>query len=343
VLEATAHTVMTFLRPELLWLEMLPLLLLAAYVMSCRRRRAIEPSLALLRARIGAGSWRRHVSPLLLLAACAAAFFTVAGPLLTLNLASEQRTLILAMDASGSMEARDIAPTRMQASQAAAKALVRQLPRNVRVGIVSYADSPQLVQPPTLQHDEVLKAIDRLRAAGGTAIGDAMLLALAAIFPPDKGGGADAASTAAPVNGANAKAAAPVEPGSYRSAAIVLLTDGQNSVGSDPLQAAQAVARRGVKMFTVGFGTQDGVLTTENASIMVRLDQETLQKIAAATHGAYFGASSGLQLQQIYAGLQSRLEVGRHETEVTAFVAAAAALLAVLGAGLSLCWFGRIA
>jgi Ca-activated chloride channel family protein len=253
-------------------------------------------------------------------------------------LASEQQTIILALDASGSMEARDIEPNRLQASQAAAKALVQVLPRLVRVGVVSYADSPQLVQPPTLHRDDVLAAIERVRLAGGTAIGDAMVLSLATLLPGERV--IEAGAPAAFGRGARE----PVRPGSYRSAAIVLLTDGQNSSGMSPLEAARIVAGHGVKVYAVGFGTREGVLVgPENTAVQVGLDEDTLRGIAEATGGEYFRAGSAMELRRVYAGLESRLVVGREDTEVTALFAAAAALLIVLGAGLSLCWFGRIA
>ena len=332
---------MSFLRPFLLWFGLLPVLLLLGYALLQRRRRVVDPRRALLRrAGMPAAGWRRHLSPLLLLVASGVLIVAMAGPTITLTLASEQQTLILALDASGSMEARDIAPTRLQASQAAARALVQALPRLVRVGVVSYADSPQLVQPPTLHRDDVLAAIDRVRVAGGTAIGDALVLSLAALFP-----GEHVIEAGAPAAyGRGAKERAPARPGSYRSAAIVLLTDGQNGSGMNPLEAARIVAGRGVKVYAVGFGTRDGVLVgPENISVPVSLDEETLQGIADATGGEYFRATSGMELRNIYAGLQSRLVVGREDMEVTALFAAAAALLIVLGAGLSLSWFGRIA
>ena len=330
---------MSFLRPFLLWFGLLPVVLLIGYALLQRRRRVATAQRALLqRAGAAAAGWQHHLAPALLLVASSLLVVAMAGPTITLTFASEQKTIILTLDASGSMEARDIAPNRLQASQAAAKALVRALPRLVRVGVVSYADGAQLVQPPTLQRDDVLAAIERIRVAGGTAIGDAMVLSLAALFPGERL--TEAGAAAGFGRGANG----PAQPGSYRSAAIVLLTDGQNSSGMNPLEAARIVAGHGVKVYAVGFGTRDGVLVgPENTAVQVSLDEDTLRGIAQATGGEYFRAGSAMELHRVYAGLESRLVVGREETEVTALFAAAAALLIVLGAGLSLCWFGRIA
>ena len=338
---------MTFLRPELLWLGLFLPLLPMAYALLLRRRRraAAQHPLWLGRQGAGAREWQRHVSPGLLLTATGVLLVATAGPRVTLRLATEQRTIILAMDVSASMQARDIAPTRLGASQAAAKALALQLPSNVRIGVVVYADDAHLVQPPTLDRREVVEAIDRMSVQGGTAIGDGMVLALSALFP-GHGIGLTEAGAQPPASRPTTGVAAftPVAPGSYRSAAIVLLTDGNNSAGTDPLDAARMVAARGVKVFTIGFGTASGTLAgPENSSVLVRVDEDTLKKIAQTTGGEYFRAASAAELTRIYRGLESRFEINERETEVTALFAAAGAFLSLLAAGLSLFWFGRIA
>jgi Ca-activated chloride channel family protein len=297
--------------------------------------------------------WRRHLAPALLLGALTMLIIAAARPSATLVLPSQQQTIILAVDVSGSMQAPDVAPNRISASQAAAKAFAARLPRNVRIGVVAYADSAQLVQPPTTQRDAVLTAIDRFQLQQGTAIGSGILVALGAIFPDqdidpyDTGARAHkpprplvpkraAKADPAPVN--------PVPPGSYSSAVIVLLTDGQNTIGPDPMDAAQMAASRGVKVFTVGFGTKDGeIVGFEGFSILVRLDEDTLQKIAELTRAEYFHAGSGAELDRVYDGLQSRLVLEKKETEVTSLFAAAGALLLMLSAALSVWWFGKVA
>src|SRR5205085_5438456 len=232
---------------------------------------------------------RRHVAPALLLASLAFLILAAARPSATLVLPSQQQTIILAMDVSGSMQAPDVAPNRISASQAAAKAFAARLSRNVRVGVVAYADSAQLVQPPTKQREEVLAAIDRFQLQQGTAIGSGILLSLSAIFPDQEidpyESGPRAHRSAHALQGkrtpkSDTAAPKPVPPGSYASAVIVLLTDGQNTIGPDPIDAAQMAASRGVKVFTVGFGTKDGeIVGFEGFSILVRLDEDTLQKI----------------------------------------------------------------
>jgi Ca-activated chloride channel family protein len=296
--------------------------------------------------------WKRRLPAAVLLAALAVLIAAAARPHATVMLPSQQQTVILTMDVSGSMQAPDVAPNRISASQAAAKAFASRLPRNVRVGVVAYADSAQLVQQPTTHRDDVMTAIDRFQLQQGTAIGSGILVALNAIFPDqdidpyDTGARAHKPARALGAKKAQPEAAAPkpVPPGSYSSAVIVLLTDGQNTIGPDPLDAAQLAASRGVKVFTVGFGTKDGeIVGFEGFSILVRLDEDTLQKIAEMTRAEYFHAGSGAELDRVYEGLQSKLVLERQDTEVTSLFAAAGALLLVVAAALSAWWTGRIA
>ena len=135
----------------------------------------------------------------------------------------------------------------------------------------------------------------------------------------------------------------PVAPGSYASAAIIMLTDGQRTTGVDPLEAAKLAADRGIRVYTVGIGTVDGeTIGFEGWSMRVRLDEETLKAIAAKTSADYFYAGTATDLKKVYETLSSRLTVEKKETEISALFAMAAAALALLSAGLSLLWFNRI-
>ena len=153
-----------------------------------------------------------------------------------------------------------------------------------------------------------------------------------------------AAKDAARDPGAGSKdIAKPVPPGSYTAAAIILLTDGQTTTGPDPLEAAQMAADRGVRVYTVGIGTTAGeVINVEGWSMRVRLDEEALKAIATLTRSEYFHAGSETELQKIYKNLNTKLFFERKETEITALFAAAAAVLALVSAALSLLWFNRI-
>lgn len=343
---------MHFLWGEALWaLALLPLLV-AVYLWLLRRRRQAVltvPQLALLRAAAqGQRHWRRHLPPALLLLALACLIVASARPVARLQLPSRQQTLLLAMDVSGSMRATDVQPNRLVAAQAAAKAFVLGLPREVRVGVISFAGTAAVVQAPTPNRDEVLAAIDRFQLQRGTAIGSGLVLSLATIFPE---AGIDLSQITGqqrmpedtPADQARKPPPAPVAPGSYDSAAVILLTDGQRTTGPDPLEAAQMAAERGVRVYTVGIGTREGeVIGFEGWSMRVKLDEDTLKQIATTTRGQYFYAGTAEDLKQVYQGLSSRLVVETRETEVSALAAALGALLTLLAAGLSLWWFGRI-
>ena len=333
---------MRFIQPELLLLELLlPLLFLVLpRARQQREAAALRHTRLLQQLRGSRPGWQRLAPFGLMLVALGAGVAGTARPTIPLWLLSGERTLVLAMDASGSMSAQDVEPDRLSASKQSARALVDALPPNVRVAVVAYADEARLVQPPTLKRADVFAAIDAIRADGGTAIGEAILVALEAALPPTR------PRTGADAVGESASSPAPreIEPGSYRSAAIAVLTDGRNSVGRDPLEAARRAARSGVKVYTVGFGTPEGVLHggPEATSVPVGLDEPSLQAIARITDADYFCATSGAELARVFEGLQARLGLSRQELEVTAVFALLAAILTALGAGLSLAWHGRI-
>ncbi len=350
----------SFLWPEMLWLlALLPLLvLLYVWVLRRRRRAALRyASLSLVREAMGnATNWRRHVPPVLLLLAFVAMLLAAARPMASVMLPSTQQTIILAMDVSGSMRATDVEPNRLVASQNAAKAFIKELPRHVKVGIVAFAGSAQVVQPVTLSREDLNTAIDKFQLQRATAIGSAIVVALSEIFP----GEIDLASVTwdrrtnpfahqgrpidqqAPTQGEK-KPFEPVPPGSYGSAAVILLTDGQRTTGVDTLEAAQMAADRGVRVYTVGVGTVDGeVIGFEGWSMRVRLDEDTLKEVARTTKGEYFYAGTAETLKQVYESLSARLTVEKRETEVTALLALLAAMLVLLSAGLSLFWFNRV-
>lgn len=349
----------TFLWPQFLWLLLALPLLLLGYLWLLRRRQQTAlrfASLSIVREAMGKGpGWRRHVPPVLLWLALAAMLLASARPMASIVLPSQQQTIILAMDVSGSMRATDVEPNRLEAAQAAAKAFLAELPRHVRVGIVAFAGTAQVVQPITLSRDDLVAAIDKFQLQRATAIGSAIVVALGELFP---GQGLDLASLThgrtsdpfAPQGRSLDQArkdpqppAAPVPPGSYTSASIILLTDGQRTTGVDTAEAAQLAADRGVRVYTVGIGTVDGeVIGFEGWSMRVRLDEDTLKSVARTTKGEYFYAGTADNLKQVYESLSTRLTVEKKETEISALLALLASVLALLSAGLSLFWFNRV-
>jgi len=345
----------SFQWPLALWALLALPLLVALYFWLLRHRRKTTlrlSSLTVARAALGAGpGWRRHVPPALLLIALTLLALATARPTMKLLLPQSERTVILAIDVSLSMRAEDIKPNRLVAAQEAAKAFVQSVPRDVKVGIVAFAGTAALVQPPTTNRDDLIAAIDRLQLQRATATGSAIIVALATLFPAEgidttaAGGRASPYAPFAPLGGDGAPPRpTPVEPGSYKSAAIIMLTDGQRTTGPDPLQAAAMAADHGVRIYAVGLGTKEGaVIGFDGWSMRVRLDEATLKDIAAFTQGQYFFAGTADDLKKVYGTLSGKLVVERQTTELSAVFAALAALLTVLAAGLSLWWFGRVA
>jgi Ca-activated chloride channel family protein len=352
---------MTFLWPEMLpWLLVVPVLV-AGYVWLLRRRRrdAVRyASLGLIKEALGPSrQLRRHVPPLLLLLALTAAIFAISRPSAVITLPSQVQTIVLAMDVSLSMGAKDVDPNRLTAAQAAAKTFVDEHPPNARIAIVAFGATASLVQTPTQNHEDLVAAIDRFQLQRGTATGSALYVALATLFPDAgidleslvfKGGlssrSASPAARANPPAKDDAKDRKPVAPGSYTSGVIILLSDGRRTTGPDPLEAARMAADRGVRVFTVGFGTVEGAaIGFEGWSVYVRLDEETLRAIADITRGEYFHAGTAADLRKVYETLNARLVLEKKDTEITFLFAALAALLLVVASLLSVVWSNRLA
>ena len=346
---------MTFFWPNLLWLLLFVPLLIGVYIWLMKRKKKLAlryASLSIVREAMGTGpNFRHHIPPLLFLLSIAAMLLASARPFAVISLPSTQETIILAMDVSGSMRATDVLPNRMVAAQNAAKAFLADLPKGVKVGIVAFAGSATVAQIPTLNREDLVSAIDRFQMQRATAIGNAIVMSLATIFPD---AGIDLASMAygrertrgvsidQPVKDEK-KPFVPVAPGSYTSGAIILLTDGQRTTGVDSLEAAKMAADRGVRVYTVGVGTVTGeTIGFEGWSMRVKLDEETLKAIAAKTQADYFYAGTAADLKKVYETLSSRLTVEKKETEISGLLALAAAVLAVISASLSMLWFNRI-
>ena len=345
---------MNFLWPQFLWLLLALPALVLLYVWLIRRKKKLAlryASLSIVREAMGAGQTvRRHIPPFLFLLALTAMLIAAARPMAVVVLPSNQQTIILAMDVSGSMRAADVQPNRLVAAQEAAKSFLKELPRTVKVGIVAFAGSAQVAQLPTTNRDDLVTAIDSFQLQRATATGNAIVVSLATLFPDagidisdfapksrQTGVAIDRAGKPPP------KEFTPVAPGSYTSAAIIMLTDGQRTTGVDPLDAAKVAAERGVRVYTVGIGTVDGeTIGFEGWSMRVRLDEETLKAIANKTSAEYFYAGTANDLKKVYNTLSSRLTVEKKETEISALFAMGAAALALLSAGLSLLWFNRI-
>jgi Ca-activated chloride channel family protein len=361
---------MTFLWPRMLWLLVVVAALALGYVLSQRRRQRYAlrfASLSSVKEAMGKGpGFRRHIPPILFLAAMTVIVVAVARPTAVVTLPSQRATIILTIDVSGSMRADDVAPSRLAAAQAAAAAFVQKQPKNQRIGVVTFAESAAVVQAPTTDHDAVLAAISRLRTFRGTAIGRGILVSLDAILEeygddpisldrdPGFGSSRDLGSRSlgfgqdrdrgfGSFGQSEPEMQLPGDVETYPTAIMVLMSDGQSNTGPDPIEAVEQAALRGIRVFTVGLGNPDGtVLRIFSRSIRVRLDEETLKRIAEKTGATYFRAESDANLRTIYENLGTRLVFEPQRTEITAFFVAFAAMLLMAAGGFSLLWFSRL-
>lgn len=321
---------MTFAFPiALAALALVPILLVAYAVVQRRRvkyalRFTNLPMLANVVDR--APRWRRHVPPLLVLTALAALIVGVARPQVAVAVPREEGTVILAIDRSGSMLATDVSPTRMAAARAAAATFVKGLPKNFKVGLVSFSDQADVVLPPTANHDQAVKALTTLEADNGTALGDAITR-----------------SVKVGLTSLNAKAASNGTP-----LVVLLLSDGANTTGdATPLEAAAQAAKAKVPVYTVALGTDAGTITTTSADGESRIyrvppDPTTLAAVAERTGGRFFEAADASSLRSVYNRIGSQVGTEIEQRELTAVLTGAGAFLVLAGSALSLAWFHRI-
>jgi Ca-activated chloride channel homolog len=346
---------MYFLAPEFLWLLSIVPSLLLLYLWLMRREKKLAQhgaNLVAVRQAMAAGlTWRRHLPPALFLVAIGLALLAASRPLASIKLLTSSATIMLAMDVSLSMRATDIQPNRLVASQEAAKAFLEELPRDIRVGIVTFAGTAQLVQAPTLNRESLVAAIDRFQMQRGTAVGSAVVVSLATLFPEegiDLGemtfGKATQGKSLDDKAKPGKKEVTPVAPGSYESAAIILLTDGRRTTGVDTEEASKMAADRGVRVYAVGLGTVDGAVPAYDSwtAVYMKLDEPSLRAVAEKTLGEYFYAGDAEALKKVYAKLSTRIQAEKKETELSALLALMAAGLSIAAAALSLLWFGRI-
>jgi Ca-activated chloride channel family protein len=334
---------MSFIWPTGLFSLLLIPLLMAGYVHVQQRRRALAARYGTLGVVQESGGRRlgrwRHLPPVLLLCGLALLLLALARPQAVVRLPREEGSVILAFDVSGSMAATDLAPTRLEAAKAAARAFVAQQPRSVLIGVVSFSESGFGVQLPTSDQEMILAAIERLSPQLGTSLGNGIYTALNTLAAeedrtPRIYSNATPAPTPSPT---------PVQRGTYGPAVIVLLTDGENTIDPDPLAAAQAAADRGVRIYTVGIGSPEGaILDIEGFKVHTQLDAGILEQISELTGGAYYNAETEEQLRTIYENLNPQWVVKPKKMELTSIFAGASILVLLSGAAFSLLWFGRV-
>jgi Ca-activated chloride channel homolog len=335
--------------PGFLWALLLVPAAVAAYLLGQRRRTryAVRFTNLDLLANVVRRSpgWRRHLPPALYLLALTGLLLSLARPQATTLVPKEQATVMLVMDTSGSMNATDVAPSRMLAAEQAALTFIDQLPAKFRVGLVSFAGTAQILVRPTTDRVAVQDALATLNADGPTAMGDAIERALEARRPPTP----PAPSTTVP-NGQQLTPPSTTTPDPSKEPpmVILLLSDGANTQGrTQPLDAARHARQVSVPIFTIALGTDTGMVdipdeqTGQLRRIPVPPDKFTLQRVADATGGRFFIAPSNKDLKAIYHDLGSKIGFVKQRQEITVIFAAGALLLLVAGAGLSLVWFSR--
>lgn len=338
---------MILLWPQFLWLLLALPLLPAVYLWLLRRRRkpAVRySSVALARAASGR-QWRRHVPPAIFLMGLAVLLVGATRPVARVTLPWARSTVMLAIDVSLSMRVGDVQPSRMVAAQEAAKTFLHEVPKEVEVGLVTFAGSSQVAQRATLDREAMVAAVEGIQMQFGTAVGNAIVVCLAELFPDQgldvgemtfgrvrKARSLDDLGKRPPVQ------VTPVAPGSYGSAAIILLSDGRRTTGIDTLEAAKMAADRGVRIYVIGLGSPN-LAAQEGLPIYMQLDEPTLREVARMTGGEYHHAGTAETLRAVYQNLGARVQVLTRETELTGPLALLAALLMATAAGLSLLWF----
>ena len=338
---------MNFLWPSaFIFLGLIPLLI-AAYLWMQRRRRRYAvrySSLSLVRAAIPARSRMRRYLPLTLFCfALASLVFGLARPVAVTLIPAGRATVMLVLDVSRSMLQDDIPPSRLEAAKEAALSFIKRQRENNQIGIVAFAGFAQLVQPPTTEQEEPEMAIRLLTTGRGTAIGSGILTALEAVDEFSQ------SRTNRSANGESDGQASPGSTGEYEPDIIVLLTDGVYTTGPDPLEAAQAAVDRGVRVYTIGYGTKNGSFGQGNGFYggfgggfggfrRHGIDEASLKEIAARTGGEYYSANSSGELQKVFDSLPTFLITRKETTEVSVIFVAISALLVASAVLLAQLW-----
>ncbi|HEY0400557.1 MAG TPA: VWA domain-containing protein [Blastococcus sp.] len=317
---------MTFQSP--LWLIALLVIaaLVAFYVLLQLRRKAYAArftNVALLGSIVPKRpGWKRHLAFGVVALGLAALVVSLAMPSTEVRVPREKATVVMAVDVSLSMQATDIQPDRFRAMQSAAKQFVDVLPGRINLGLVSFAGTATTLVPPTTDRAQVANAIDHLKLAESTAIGEAIFSSLTAIE--------------------NFQSTIDTTTEDLPPARIVLLSDGYNTVGRADTQAIDAARAAGVPVSTIAFGTDYGTLNLDGETVPVPVDRATLRAIADQTGGSYSEAASAAELKQVYADLGSQIGYTTEPQDISYWFVRAGVLLALVGVVLSLLWTNRL-
>lgn len=320
---------MSFATPFILWgLLLLPLALLGYWFVQRRRIKyaARFTNLDLLANVVDASPGRRrHLPAVLALAALAALIVAMARPQAVVAVPRDDATVVMTIDSSASMTATDVPPTRLDAAKSASSSFLDRLPDRFRVGLVSFSSTVSVLEEPTEDRNAVRSSLDSIEGDVGTALGDAIVESVALAPTPDE----------------------QKQAGGKKLFAILLLSDGANSTGREPLDVLDQAKEAGVPVYTIAFGTPSGTVDITNdlgvtQTYSVPPDPETLRTVAEETGGRFFEAPTEADLEAVYREIGSQVSYEDEERELTAAFAGAGAVFLLLGAGLSALWFGRI-
>ena len=279
---------------------------------------------------------RRHIPPSIFILGVILLAVASARPQLTFPLPRLEGTIVLAMDVSSSMAAADVEPTRMEAAKMMAKGLSDRRPDSTSMAVVAFGEGGLVVQTPTDDNEALNATIDRLEPQSGTSLGQGLLTALNLVA-------AGAGPAADPTAGDSVSADEREPSESFAPAIIVMLTDGENTDPPEPSDVAQLAIERGVRVHTVGVGTEEGaIIEVDGFNLFTRLNAPVLQEIAILTEGTYFNLDEVADLASVYEELDTEFVVESQEVEVTFALAGISAVLFLLGGALSLFWFGRM-
>jgi len=329
---------MSFKSPSMLvWLLAIPAFIAAYRAAGRRRTRRLEalaaeglrPSTDTARRR-----FRRHVPFALFIGALTVLGVALAEPTATISAPHETGTAIVALDVSTSMRADDVKPSRIAIARADARAFVRRLSASVKVGVVAFGQGAAVVQAPTAVHADAIAAINRASVGGGTSLGQGLLTSLDTI----------AGKKITIDEQALQSDEGQVDVGYYGGATIVVFSDGENESSPDPLDVAKVVSVAGVRVHTIGVGTEAGtVLKVGGFSIATALNRDLLTEVASSTDGMYHASTDAAAAGAITRTIKVRLRLVSEHVQVTALFCAIAVLLLLVAALLSVGWFGRVA
>jgi Ca-activated chloride channel family protein len=350
---------MSLLWPGFLILLLIIPLAVAVYIVLLRRRRRFAvrySSLSLVREAAGHQSWlRRHLPFVLFLLALSSLVMAMGRPVATVTVPSNKATIILAIDVSRSMCSTDIPPNRLEAAKDAAQSFIRNHKSGRQIGIVAFAGFAELIQPPTNDKKLLMDAVENLITARRTAIGSAILRSIDAIAEVDD------RVAQSNLSASSGTGQPPASGDDLVPHIIVLLTDGASNAGPFPMTAAEQAVERGVRVYTIGFGTRnntspmncgdqfnDGQFGFPGFGFEPRggggggfrreIDEETLKQVADLTGGSYYAATSADELQDVFQNLPTYLVATRETIEISVFFTAIAAFLIVMALILSILW-----